>query len=213
MNRPWQFSLSSLMLATAALSGAAALFARFGGYATIILSIVCPLALSISAWRRGSSGWATIGVCSFVVALLASVPLSSVMIWDGEKTISLTITVFDAANKQPLSGVAVRLRENDWLPQKSTPPDRSAVAGSTAFNGSVALPWTFGTSGHEGYFEHNGHIHFGAGNLWIEASSPGYATQLVELESITGKSRDISDPIPPPMQIFLLRQATAEKTH
>ncbi len=94
-----------------------------------------------------------------------------------------------------------------WLPQTPQSPDQSVVVGNTASDGSVALPWTFCASGHDGYFEHSGQIYFSPACLWIEASAPGYATQLIPLESLTGKSRDISDPIPPPITISLVRTA------
>ncbi len=205
MGRRWQFTLSSLMIAMAGLSVAAALIARFGAYAIILLGL-CSLLVGLAGRAHGSGAVATAGFCGFVVALVGMIPCVQVAVWDGQKTIPLRFTLLDSANGKPIAGAMARLRQNcGWLPQTPQSPDQSVVVGNTASDGSVALPWTFWTSGREGYFEHTGQIYFSPACLWIEVSAPGYATQLIPLESLTGKSRDVSDPIPPPITISLLR--------
>ena len=70
-------------------------------------------------------------------------------------------------------------------------------------------PWDFPASGQEGICWRSGVVFFNQ-CLWVQASAPGYETQLIWLQSLTGGSRDISDPVPPPMQISLVPK-TASK--
>jgi hypothetical protein len=117
----------------------------------------------------------------------------------------LKFIVVDAATQKPIAGAKVRLRESDLpSPSITVQASENGIGSTTVSDGSLVLPWNFHTSRREGVLEHSGHIFFNNQGMWIQASAQGYETQLTWLESLTGMSRDIFDPIPPPMQILLV---------
>jgi hypothetical protein len=220
-----QFSIRNMLTAMVIFSVVAALIARFGGDGVVLVLAGSALSVAIIGANRRKISLILGGLFCFILVGLSG---SGTMVWDGHKTVPLRFIIVDAASQQPINGVAVRLRENDLLewagrapfgesPNSATtpalhqlftepykvPPGEPGVSATTGPNGSAVLLWEFWTSGREGFLEHSGQVVIGE-RLWIQASAPGYATKLVSLAALTGRSRDIADPIPPPMQILLV---------
>ena len=88
MTRPWQFSLSSLLLAMVALSIIAALLARFGTVAYVAL-IGGAILAGIVGVARGELGLALGSLICFLLLLAGSGFSLSGYVWDGYRTVPL----------------------------------------------------------------------------------------------------------------------------
>jgi hypothetical protein len=203
MKPRWQFKLSSLLGAIVALSVLTILIAKFGASGVILFLLISALLVGIVGLALRRPILALCGFCSLPLVVLVSFPFLIVAVGDGHKKVPLKFVVVDAGSNQPIAGATVHLRKIDSLPSLSIPPGEKGVAKQSAQDGSVVLVWEFPTSSRDGLLEHSGGIYFSAEHLWVQTSAPGFTTQLVQLESLTGRSRDISNPFPPPMKILI----------
>jgi hypothetical protein len=179
-----------------------ALIARFEAYGVAIVLAGSGLSAAVVGGARRNIGLSAGGLlCCFLVGVFAR----SYCVRDGHKTIPLIFIVIDAGSQRAIVGADVRLRENEFLPRTEALPGEKGASRTSASDGSVVFVRDFPTSGREGTWRHNENVYFGIGDhLWIQTSAAGYSTQLVSLESLAGKSRDISDSVPPPMRISLV---------
>ncbi len=158
-------------------------------------------------------GGAIGGIVGFVILIALSLPILSVAIWDGYKSIPLQFLVLDAKQLTTVAGATVRLRPADSGPYAEYASSKNAVQGMTSADGTITLNWKFPSSGREGWTEHSGCVIFSFSNtpLFVEVSAPGFVSQVFALESLTGKSRDIDSPVPPPIWIVLAPSKPANK--
>ena len=162
MSRRWQFSLSSLMLATAGLSVAAALIARFGVYAVILLGL-CSLVVGVAGRAHGRGVVATAGFCGFCRRARGndSGRTSGGLGRGEDDPAKVHVTRFGEWSRSA-TAIARGFQPELWVAAPDAQIARSKAWSSATRHpiGSARLPWTFAASGHEGYFEHTGQIYF-----------------------------------------------------
>src|SRR5437868_1022311 len=100
--QPFQFSLRTLMLVTAVTAAIAAIVSRWrtAGLFTLLLGLGA-LQLGRGVWTRRIDR-AAAGGCGLVLLMILSVPLFTVAVWDGSKTIPLHFVVLDSRTIMPI---------------------------------------------------------------------------------------------------------------
>ncbi len=124
-------------------------------------------------------------VVSTAVLLLVGMALmwGIEVIWDGEVTIRVDLTVRDARTKQPLAGAQIRCLEGSpqfWkYPSDDVNNPTLLKTVTTDTQGRSTLTWTVRASGRSNMFRHTG-IAVLISEA-IEVQAPGFESQLVPL--------------------------------
>lgn len=203
MNRPWQFSLASLLGLIVVASVMSALISRFGATGAYLPLLGGALLIGIVGLARQSRLTAGLGFAGFVVLLLIPFPL-----WlralSQTKVVHLWFIVVDADDRSRIEGATLRLREPDGKPSLDIPRSEKGVWAATDSRGIVGLDWSFATTGADDADQTGrGLVHFGVSARWIQVSAQGYKTRLFPLDSLTGTTRDAASPDPPAMSVSL----------
>jgi hypothetical protein len=206
--RRYQFTLCGLFILTTVVAAFVAVAVRWGvpGVLLLLFSGAC-----LQIWRgivKRRADLAVFGIVAILALFGCSIPLCSVVVWDGHTTVPLQFVVVDSANGKPISGAAVRLRRTtiDTLPNITVPAGEPGAQASTSEDGTVSLGGDFDTSGRESWLENYDFVYFERsydGDYWVQVTAPGYTSYLARLISLTGLKRDIQDKIPPPLRIAL----------
>ena len=205
--RPFQFSLRTLFVVTTALAVVAAVTARWGLAGVVVPTFVIMAAGSLFLIGRGLVQFRVemfvIGFFALLGVFLLSIPVFVVAIWDGSKAVPLQFVVVDSTSGKSIPAATVRLLRSEFdLRIAPGGASKQITQGTTQSNGSVTLTETFPCSGHSGFLENYGFVCFPP-DYWLQVSAAGFRSDWEQLATLTGKRRDIDDPIPPPMQIEL----------
>ncbi len=209
--QPFQFSLRTLMLLTAAIAGVAAVVSRWELLGLIWLLIgVSILQIARGCWTHRVDR-AVGGGFALIVIVVASIPMTTVAIWDGSKTCSVSFVVEDAVSGKPIKGAVVRIRHNEFEPPpEKIPAGERGTQGATATDGRVALTEEFATSGHEGMLEHTAHVYVDP-ILVVQVTADGYAPFRRRLYILVGEFLDHENPFPAPLVIQMNAQTADER--
>jgi hypothetical protein len=214
--RRFHFTLKELLVATALVGGFLAAAVHGGALgAAIFLTCAGALLIGLGWWlrRRGIlDAGVVLGILG--LALFVLLPYRPFTVWDGRKAVGLTFVVVDAATGEPIPEARVRIRDlspGADYPQLPVPPGEPGVEGQTDSTGSVVLVQRFRASGRDSPYEQTGQVRFVYG-YWLQVSAEQHETVLRPLSELTGKSRDIEDPTPPPIRVELKRTTQPDST-
>jgi hypothetical protein len=210
----FRFSLRAIFVLTTVVAAVSAVVARWGAIAIAFIFLILA-GIALLQVGRGivklRPGTAASGVFALILLFAISVPIFTVAVWDGYKTIPLRFTVVDSESGDPIRGATVRIRRTEWEPAPlAIRSGERGVQGTTGPDGTVVLSDEFNTSGHEGWLENYGFVYFNPECL-VQITANGHAPYQMRLNKLVGRKRDIRDPVAPPISISLEREVRADK--
>ena len=141
-----------------------------------------------------------------VVLAFFSVPLFTVAVWDGHKTLEVYVEVIDTDVPQAVSGAEVTIfdgahspiegRIEAYKPAAFNPDPKSPYVktNTTDSNGICRFRHAFSAGGRSGIFQHSGSVY--TSDVWIRVSAPGRPSTLVSLQRRSAGARDVHDETP-----------------